>query len=37
MLKKDVGHAAPLLLMAATFIVGVFTGLAVEFLMELYG
>lgn len=37
MLKKDVGHAAPLLLMAATFIVGICTGLAVEFLMELYG
>ncbi len=37
MLKKDVGHAAPLLLMAATFIVGVCTGLTVEYLLELYG
>lgn len=37
MLKKDVGHAAPLLLMAATFIVGVCTGLTVEYLVGING
>ncbi len=37
MLKKDVGHAAPLLLMAATFVVGIITGLTVEYVMGLYG
>ena len=37
MLKKDVGHAAPLLLMAATFVVGVSTGLLVEYLVGIYG
>jgi len=37
MLRKDVGHAAPLLLMAATFLMGVATGLIVEYLMIYYG
>jgi len=37
MLKKDVGHTAPLLLMAATFMVGVCTGLTVEYLVAIYG
>ena len=37
MLKKDVGHAAPLLLMAATFVVGIGTGLTVEYLAGVYG
>lgn len=37
MLKKDVGRAAPLLLMAATFVVGIITGLTVEYVMSLYG
>ncbi|WP_310683162.1 hypothetical protein [Aliifodinibius sp. S!AR15-10] len=37
MLKKDVGHMAPLLLMAATFVVGVCTGLTVEYLVAIYG
>ncbi|REL38593.1 hypothetical protein DYD21_01185 [Rhodohalobacter sp. SW132] len=37
MLKKDVGHTAPLLLMGATFLMGVATGLTVEYLMTAYG
>lgn len=37
MLKKDVGHIAPLLLMGATFIFGILTGLIVEFLVTGYG
>lgn len=37
MLKKDVGHTAPLLLMAATFVIGVCTGLTVEYLVAAYG
>jgi|GEM_PF-1831051 len=37
MLKKDVGHAAPLLLMAATFVMGVAVGITVEQLMITYG
>lgn len=37
MLRKDVGHAPPLLLMAATFLMGVATGLTVEYLMYFYG
>ncbi|GAA5521385.1 permease [Aliifodinibius salicampi] len=37
MLKKDVGHAAPLLLMVATFLMGIATGLTVEYLMTYYG
>lgn len=37
MLKKDVGHAAPLLLMAATFFIGIATGLTVEYMVTLYG
>lgn len=37
MLKNDVGHTAPLLLMAATFLMGVATGLTVEYLMTIYG
>jgi len=37
MLKKDVGHAAPLLLMGATFLMGIATGLTVEYLVTYYG
>ena len=37
MLKKDVGHTAPLLLMGATFLMGVATGLTVEYLLTAYG
>ena len=37
MLKKDVGHTAPLLLMGATFLMGFATGLIVEYLMTAYG
>jgi uncharacterized membrane protein YraQ (UPF0718 family) len=37
MLKKDVGHTAPLLLMAATFVIGIATGLTVEYLVGIYG
>ncbi|MEX1010991.1 MAG: permease [Balneolaceae bacterium] len=37
MLKKDVGHTAPLLLMGATFLMGIATGLTVEYLMAAYG
>ncbi len=37
MLKKDVGHAAPLLLMVATFLMGIATGLTVEYLVTYYG
>ncbi len=37
MLKKDVGHTAPLLLMGATFLMGIATGLTVEYLMIYYG
>lgn len=37
MLKKDVGHAAPLLLMAATFFIGIVTGLIVEYMVMVYG
>lgn len=37
MLKKDVGHTAPLLLMGATFLMGIVTGLTVEYLMTIYG
>ncbi len=37
MLKKDVGHTAPLLLMAATFLMGIVVGLTVEYLMINYG
>lgn len=37
MLKKDVGHTAPLLLMVATFLMGIATGLTVEYLMKIYG
>ncbi len=37
MLRKDVGHWPPILLMAATFIVGVAVGLAVEAGMAFYG
>jgi uncharacterized protein len=33
MLKKETGHAAPLLLMGATFVLGIATGLTVEFLI----
>jgi len=36
MLKKDVGHTAPLLLMAATFVMGVAVGITVEHLMIAY-
>lgn len=37
MLKKEIGHTAPLLLMGATFFMGVVTGLTVEYLMLTYG
>jgi len=37
MLKNDVGHIAPLLLMAATFLMGIATGITVEYLMLHYG
>jgi uncharacterized protein len=37
MLRKDVGHSAPLLLMAATFLMGICAGLGVEYLVEAYG
>lgn len=37
MLRKDMGHAAPLLLMAATLLIGIATGWAVEYLMINYG
>lgn len=37
MLKNDVGHTAPLLLMAATFLIGIITGFTVEYLMVYYG
>lgn len=37
MLRKDTGHRAPLLLMAATFVVGVFVGLGVESALVYYG
>lgn len=37
MLRKDVGHAAPLLLMGATLVIGVAIGLTVEIVVGLYG
>jgi len=37
MLKKDVGHTAPLLLMGATLVMGIVTGLTVEYLIGIYG
>lgn len=37
MLKKDLGHTTPLLLMAATFVMGIATGLMVEYLVGIYG
>jgi len=37
MLRKDVGHGAPLLLMGATLVVGVLTGLGVEVVVTWYG
>ncbi len=37
MLRKDTGHRPPLLLMAATFVVGIFVGLGVETALAYYG
>ncbi|MDZ7691982.1 MAG: permease [Balneolaceae bacterium] len=37
MLRKDVGHAAPLLLMVATLLIGIATGWTFELLMTYYG
>jgi hypothetical protein len=37
MLRKDTGHRPPLLLMAATFVVGILVGLGVETALAFYG
>lgn len=37
MLRRDVGHLPPLLLLAATFLVGVAVGLCVEYLVAYHG